>query len=873
MTDPRSLPYLLLRVVARPFDALESLISGEAARRAAGRLDLEARLDTAADDLADDLFRAAGPKDPKSGPDAAQARLAVVALRRDVHNRRRPDAETLRTARPKLNVEVARSLDDWAALRKELESAGETVEHVFLRELQDARRALAEQAREPTFALGVRLASRALYAGLEHLGRPETWRHDERLAAASLIAYLDRAATKTSPHGLFCATAPARWTGDGSAAVDGENRLDRWDVLLHVTEARKVAATVGSRRAAWPALVPRINPTLHTADDGLWQLWRPASLAREDDEEILRRMPPHPVAEAVLETIRENDGLALPDLIRSVAETTAIPEDDLTDFVARLQDIGLISGEIEIPYTCRRPLAFVVERMKEAGCEPPWLDRAEALEIEVADLAERHPAEIPNRLDDVAARLEDLPHVRPLEPDGLVRVDAASGLDVALPSTILDDLRATLSRYARLYGALYPRRELRRGLARDFVATHGADVDVPLPTVYRGAPGRHLGPKARPSGFPRPPTGETHSAFERIRDAFASWAREARSAGKDQVVLTDAELDELTGDTPEPPWAAGVLFQVAAASPDDVSAGRYRLVVNDLFTGAGLSLARFAFLHGRPVVDELRRAVRRMGREGAVLAEVTFNHWGRAANAGLRVPFLEHEIELLGERASPGKTVIPWAELRVRWDTGEDLFVLTWPRDPEEAVEVIPVVSSGVSPEGFISLLIAIGRQAIQPLSLFPGFEAEGVTYWPRFVHGRTVLFRQRWIFRPDGLPEMPGGSGNPDRLLAAYFVRLQRFRSRHDLPRNLFVHTDREPKPQHVDFDSPLDADRLRRLLSPDDDGSSPTLYATEMLPGPSELWVRDARGRYAAEFLAQMYGGPWPTDSPDLPPRPMPR
>ena len=32
--------------------------------------------------------------------------------------------------------------------------------------------------------------------------------------------------------------------------------------------------------------------------------------------------------------------------------------------------------------------------------------------------------------------------------------------------------------------------------------------------------------------------------------------------------------------------------------------------------------------------------------------------------------------------------------------------------------------------------------------------------------------------------------------------------------------------------------------------------LHATEMLPGPEELWVRDERGSYATEFLVQLDG-----------------
>ena len=69
-----------------------------------------------------------------------------------------------------------------------------------------------------------------------------------------------------------------------------------------------------------------------------------------------------------------------------------------------------------------------------------------------------------------------------------------------------------------------------------------------------------------------------------------------------------------------------------------------------------------------------------------MLAEVTYNHLGRSANAGLRPSLFRHEIELPGERASPGAEVIPLAELTVRWDSGEGRFVLRWQPDGSEVV-------------------------------------------------------------------------------------------------------------------------------------------------------------------------------------------
>src|SRR5262249_1722666 len=201
--------------------------------------------------------------------------------------------------------------------------------------------------------------------------------------------------------------------------------------------------------------------------------------------------------------------------------------------------------------------------------------------------------------------------------------------------------------------------------------------------------------------------------------------------------------------------------QVAAPDAAAIAGGRYRIVLNAFF-GAGIALARFAWLLGEgglpssAIVREVGRFAAPLAPPGAIVAEITYNHLGRSANAGLRPPVLAHEIELPGPRASPGAEPIALADLTVRWDsTGERFVLRSLSRLPSDA-EVVPVISSGVSPEGFISFLVEIGRQGLQPLALFPGFDVPGIRRWPRFVLGRTVLFRRRWIFLPGEAPQAP---------------------------------------------------------------------------------------------------------------------
>jgi hypothetical protein len=777
-------------------------------------------------------------------PEGARRRLAVVALRRALHNRRRVSTAQIEAARPALPAELFAAVEGHLAGRAEHAELLREYERAYQGDLLKSRRALLALAGRPDFQEGIRLVSRSLLERLRTLTAtdPGRWRHDERHAAAKLAAYAGRFATKTSPNGVFCATALA-WVGGEEARVAGANRPERLDVLLSIAEARKVAACIGAGRAAWPAIVPRPNPTLRR-EDGVWTFWRPTSPRRESDLEVLSRTPAQPILDLFFQEA-EKGSLAVPGLLAAVAGRYGIGVDELAPFFEQLVDKGILIAEIEPPYNARRPLAFVASAMRGAGCDAPWLAEIEAVERETAALPGLTPEERIAAMDRLEGRIAMLPRVHPLKADELFRVDMASGVEVVLPERVRADLEAPLRRCARLFAGLYPELAFREAWARRFLSRHPADTDVPLLDLYHGTfePGK----EERPDAFPPAPPGaaEAGAVFERTREWFAARARaggeEIEIAGEDWELLLD-------GLRPEPVWSAGALFQIAARSPEEIAAGRYRLVLNGLF-GAGIALARFAHLHGgsdpdgpgNPVAREVLRSWRPLAREGAVLAEVTYNHLGRSANAGLRPALFDHEIELPGHRASPGVEVIHLREMTVRWDSAEGRFVVRWAA--QGGVEVVPVISSGVSPEGFVSFLVEIGRQGLQPLSWFPGFEVPGIARWPRFTSGRLVLFRRRWSFAPGELPDLAE---------SALFAWVARWRREHGIPRHVFLHTAADPKPFYADLDSPPFVDLLRRATA-----EPATLHVVEMLPGPDELWVLDERGSYATELLLHLSGG----------------
>jgi hypothetical protein len=541
-----------------------------------------------------------------------------------------------------------------------------------------------------------------------------------------LLAYVVRFCTKTSPNGLFCATALARFE-DALRSPYPRNRQRRHDPQYRGgTEGRRLPA---ADAALDRATVPRPEPDAREDAEG-WTFWKPASMRQEDEDEVRSRVKAHPVANVFLEEAR--NGHDVPALIGAVAERCAIETADLEPFYRTLVERGLLVGEVELPYNARRPLRMLAETARTAGCTPSWLGAVERIEAEVDTLQGSTAAARREAMQRTTQTLEALPHVRPLKPDDMFRADAASGLSVRLPRKILGELREGLRPYVRMFSAFYPERIYRSAQAAKFLRTFPPDTEVSLLDLYHGV----FEPenKRRPVAFPDPGrvvvegegTQEAAEALARTREHFAQRAREAKPG--EEIEITDGAMRSLVGDFPEPRWSSGVLFQLDTQDPNALTRGDYRLVLSALFQGTGLALARFAHLHGEPVVRELKEGWSCLSRPGAVLAEMTYNHTYRTANAGLRPAIFEHEIELPESAARPAR-VLPLADLTVRWDTHQH-----GSPPARDGLEVLPA-STAASTRWGLSFLVDIGCKD-SSRSAFPGFEAG--CHWPRVVSGTS---------------------------------------------------------------------------------------------------------------------------------------
>ncbi|HUS65345.1 MAG TPA: hypothetical protein VMZ28_12410 [Kofleriaceae bacterium] len=337
---------------------------------------------------------------------------------------------------------------------------------------------------------------------------------------------------------------------------------------------------------------------------------------------------------------------------------------------------------------------------------------------------------------------------------------------------------------------------------------------------------RLIGPLTRSEGHgPSPDVPARNLLAAAWSDTLAA---HATSDETEEIALADGDLERVAAALPElpermrPEEILGADFHspdvlVAAASPEAIAAGAYRLVLGELHAGV--------FAVASPMYGPLCPWPERVAKVAAGLwprpllqlpdSPATYNLgdllWPETP--GLREVVYDGTCPRFGG-------AVPIAELRVVQE--EDRLY---------------VVGRGGERERLLSLYQAFLHRRLFSLPLVP---IEG-SRTPRVSWGRLVLRRRAW--RVD-LAELPRVSATAARGLDG-FVALRRLRARKGLPERVFARVYGEPKPVLVDFRSPLLLAAWLRLL--------PTVgeaVFTEVLPDAPECWLSDARGRCVSEL-----------------------
>jgi thiopeptide-type bacteriocin biosynthesis protein len=676
----------------------------------------------------------------------------------------------------------------------------------------DWRERLAALLRDDAaFRTAIVIASAGLRPVVERALRGEPL--DER-AAARLLAYAVRMATRTTPFGIFASVGGAAFgaeetrVGGVRARVARANVDHEWLVGAVDALAERALRDGDDLAVVTATALRREGPRFALLDE------RKVFVTGEGTQYRSVTIAATPPVSHALELARH--GSSVDALARALAERFAVDAERARVLVRKLVDARFL-----VPAARPAPLDDSAERLAAlAGAQPSLAPLVAALRG-----ATGAHAGIPDvaALDATVERLKaigpadvaqpvffDFTHA-PLTLPENVRADVVRLADVLVRCGTREHLDTFRKRFYERYESgerLVPLLEL--------LGPHG--IGIPLKTEFD---------RAVPADAPAPARAFRMAAL--VGAALASGARE--------IALTDDDWAAIRPDRPAvPPPSLEVGFCVLAPSFDAIAAGEYRIVSSPMTAsyGAGKTTGRFAKYQPDAFARVLREVVAAEAPPGAITAEPVF------------VP----------ERARSGNViahpVVAEATIPINVDAGgadalglDDLLVgiaddrvALWSRSRRRRVHVVwpHAFNALLSPPlaRFFAFVARDGGRVPVPLDVG---SLGALPFVPRIRVGRVVLRRATWTFsvaelRERGLAALARERGIPAHALFGDGDNVLAIDTRSDAGAALLRDQTRARKPDEMVG--------LAEAFLDDDD-----------------LWLRDAHGaRYPAEFIASLRG-----------------
>jgi hypothetical protein len=323
-----------------------------------------------------------------------------------------------------------------------------------------------------------------------------------------------------------------------------------------------------------------------------------------------------------------------------------------------------------------------------------------------------------------------------------------------------------------------------------------------------------------------------------------------------------ARLPVATGSAPP---TTAVLYQVAAASADDIRDGRHRIVVNQYNPGIGGLIARFRHLFPADergtagLADHLRSWIAD-AFPGAAPRQLTLsgdvNGMHHAAD-GLLPP-----LRWPGEPRSADAPPDTENPVGIRHDAADGTLELVGRDGRAVAPVYLGVVPQHLIP-GAARLLLCLADPWVNgsrlsctrsPLDVGPPPAQDSVEALPGKRHGRLELGRSTWRFAPELMPHPERGEAP-----SAFFRRVHQWRTGHGIPDEVFLSVEGASpmsgqganKPLWLSFESPhavwAAAVHVKAV------GQAVAIRLADASPGRDAYWVRDGQGqRRAAEHVS---------------------
>ncbi|MER5843478.1 lantibiotic dehydratase [Streptomyces prasinus] len=555
-----------------------------------------------------------------------------------------------------------------------------------------------------------------------------------RKATCSVAGYLLRATGRPTPFGLFAGVALAT-VGAASTAIGAAHQAVARPDTLWVDSLRR---DLEDRADVLPYLTIQVGDLAFRRGD---TISTPHSGGRIASVRISR-----PLA-VLLEASREPSTGR--ELLRLLTEAGGTPE-QARHLIGRALADGYLTSNLMAPMTVDDPTQHIVRTLSPyaQALEPGTRDVLARLD-RVGQVLAAH-----NRTSGAAAHklretAEDLMRIAPAASRSRIALDLRLDAHVRVPGRVLDEAEYAADALVRLTRA--------RGespawaaYATEFWERYGAGVLVPVRDATDLAAGIGF-----PADYPMSLWSETPPKVLPRDEKLAAKAMHAAMTGAREIVLTDADIDDLAGGREAGAVAPHVELgiRIRSASPSALDRGDFLLDVRPAWT-AGVLSGRFMALLGTELSDLYPRLPTLV--QGALPAQLSFTPVFPHGENVARIPAVLPHVLSVGEHREPADHVIDVDDLAV-FCTGRHLHLVSVSRRRVvEPLVLHPLALEKQAPP-LARFLAMLGRGSVTAWTAFDwGPAAVALPFLPRVRYRRSILAPARWTLAAASLPAGP---------------------------------------------------------------------------------------------------------------------
>ncbi|MCH9627249.1 MAG: Nisin biosynthesis protein NisB [Chlamydiales bacterium] len=663
----------------------------------------------------------------------------------------------------------------------------------------------------PFLREAIALASPSLFEALNKSN------HYSSQTSLSLLNYMNRLVTRTTPFGLFASVAMGNWEEKtnisfNSSRLQKRTRPDMGWLFSHFMQE------LGKTTEPFKLLI-RCNPLALSKGNRVYLSYIRESEVDEKAKQTSVSIRASKLVYHILELSRQE--IQIIELIDKLKKI--FPNLDIKKTYKLIND--LISQQFILP--SQLPSLLMHSPIK--ALLDNWSD--ENLTCIFQEIKRYDEAKLGSEEDLLCALQKKMRQT--LQAKNYLQVDAVhQGNKPILSKSILPDLERSVFALWKI-SSLYPKSATIQEIHAEFLNQYGVDRTVPLLQLMNEA--------CIVKGLVQPKQEQEKS------DECKSWERFLNYKWQDsllnkshEIVITEDEIDRICGFSTEKnlnaddlPYSFDVFFKMIAKSQEQLDQGNFLIQLQSNTEQGGSSFGRFTHLFDTSAQKKLEDYVHleESSDSEAIFFEMAyFPKSVRSANVGIHPCMRKYRLDLNGPAKS--SNCLSLSDIYV--GASLDRLYLTLKNGEKELIpRVGNLLSPTFAPEP-LQLMREIGRYRHKQLYPFSWFNLEKTAYFlPRVRFDKTIFSPARWNFLC---------SSYSGKSTKTFSTQLLQFAQKWTLPKKIYFQNG--DNQLLINLDNELQTNYLKKMAQ-----NSEVLSFSEYL---DTSWIQGDQGHHHGEFVA---------------------